>query len=337
MPIHNRTLAVLFAILVFYPVDHVWADELYVAFWNVENLFDTIDDPAVEGDEEFTPQGPKQWTIERFNIKVRNLARVLSDANGGRGPDILGLAEVENRQVVQSLADALSKLGRKYRILHRDSPSGRGIDCAILYDSERVQLRESRFLPVAARATREIVEARFEFLGSTFHLFVNHWPSKGNPESARIEAATILRRRVDGLLRADERAQIVVIGDLNELPNEPAVAKTLKTWGDPKSLYSKVLFNSTWRLHNDAKRGTYVYKDRWEVIDHVIISQGLLDDRNLRWKAGSTVPLQNDYQMFHPRSGIPRPSRSYSGNSFHADGFSDHLPIVCILEQVQVK
>jgi predicted extracellular nuclease len=335
MPTQKSLLALLAFVLLLNPAGRLLADELFVAFWNVENLFDTVDDPAVEGDEEFTPQGPKHWTDERFRTKLRNLVRVLCDANGGKGPDILGLAEVENRQVVQSLATELDKLGRKYRIVHRDSPSGRGIDCALLYDSNRVRLLDSRFLPVAAVATREIVEARFEFLGSPFHLFVNHWPSKGNPESARIKAAITLRRRIDALFAVNERVDLVVIGDLNELPHEQAVAKTLRTWGDPKSLAPKVLFNSTWQLHREGRRGTYVYKDRWEVIDHVILSQGLLGDSGLRWKAGSTHPLQQDYQMFHPRFGIPRPSRSYSGNSFHADGFSDHLPIACILEQVE--
>jgi endonuclease/exonuclease/phosphatase family metal-dependent hydrolase len=224
------------------------ADELFVAYWNVENLFDTIDDPKVEGD-----------------------------------------------------------------------------------DSDRVELNSHRFLTLPDFKTREIVEGDFEFGGAILHLFVNHWPSKGNPQSARVAVATMLRKRIDELLDADEMAEIVVIGDLNEMPYEPAVGKTLKTWSDPKSLYSRVLFNSTWKMH-EAKKGTYVYRNKWEVIDHVILSQGLLDAKGLRWKVNSSQTMQNEYQMFHPRTGIPRPSRSYTGDNFHADGFSDHLPIRCILE-----
>lgn len=306
------------------------ADELFVAYWNVENLFDTIDDPKVEGDEEFTPSAAKKWTKERLQIKLRNLARVLKEANGGKGPDILGLSEIENRDTVEMVVAQLNSLGRKYRIVHQDSPSGRGIDCAIVYDSDRVELKSHRFLKVPDLKTREIVEGDFEFRGARLHLFVNHWPSKGNPQSARVAAATILRKRIDELLDADEMSEIVVIGDLNEMPYEPAVGKTLKTWSDPKSIYPRVLFNSTWKMH-EADKGTYVYRNKWEVIDHVILSQGLLDAKGLRWKLDSTQTMQNEYQMFHPRTGIPRPSRSYTGDNFHADGFSDHLPIRCIL------
>ena len=310
------------------------ADELFVAYWNVENLFDTADDPNVEGDEEFTPSAAKKWTDERLQVKLRNLGRVLKDANGGKGPDILGLSEIENRETVKLLVAHLKPLGRQYKIVHQDSPSGRGIDCAIVYDADRVDLKAHRFLKISDLKTRDIVEGEFEFKGVSFHLFVNHWPSKGNPQSARIAAATVLRKRIDELLDGDEMSEIVVIGDLNEMPYEAAIAKTLKTWSDPKSIYPKVLFNSTWQMH-EADQGTYVYRNKWEVIDHVILSQGLLDNRGLRWKPDSTKTMQNEYQMYHPKTGIPRPSRSYSGNSFHADGCSDHLPIRCVLELVK--
>jgi predicted extracellular nuclease len=308
--------------------------ELFVVYWNVENLFDTIDDPNVEGDEEFTPGTAKGWTKERLTIKLRNLARVLKDANDGRGPDVLGLGEIENRDTVEQLLVHLRPLGREYKIIHQDSPSGRGIDCAIVYDAKRVTLLEHHFHAVSALKTREIVEGKFRFESCEFHLFANHWPSKGNPQSARVAAATVLRARIDKILASDESAEMVVIGDLNETPSEPAVSKTLRTWGDAKSLHPNVLFNSTWKMHMDEKAGTYVYKNKWEVIDHVILSPGLVDEKGLRWKSDSTQTLMNEYQMFHPQTGIPRPSRSYSRNSFHDDGFSDHLPIRCILELV---
>ena len=99
------------------------ADEFYVAFWNVENLFDTVDDPKVEKDEEFTPTATKQWTEERFEDKLQKLARVISDMNGGHGPDVLGVAEVENRLVLEKLVEHLKPLGRDYDIVHHDSPS----------------------------------------------------------------------------------------------------------------------------------------------------------------------------------------------------------------------
>lgn len=336
--IHRATAVSIWAVVLcgsslLAPAPASAAERLFVAYWNVENLFDTRDDPTVEGDEEFTPGAAKKWTTERLQIKLRNLARVLKDCNAGQGPDVLGLSEVENRATVEMLVKQLSPLGRQYKIVHRDSPSGRGIDCALVYDAKRVELASHRFLQISDLKTREIVEAELKFIGVPLTVFVNHWPSKGNPPSARIAAATILRKRIDQLLERDEMAEIVVIGDLNEMPYEAAVGKTLKTWSDPKTIYPRVLFNSTWSLHED-KKGTYVYRNQWEVIDHVILSQGLLDEHQLRWVPGSTKTIQNPYQMFHPRQGIPRPSRSYSRDTFHDDGFSDHLPVRCILEVV---
>src|SRR5262245_52182887 len=89
------------------------AEELVFASWNVENLFDLKDDPDVQYDEDFTPQSPKRWTKERLDIKLKNLARIISKMNDGRGPDVLGLCEVENRQVVEMLVEKLAPLGRK--------------------------------------------------------------------------------------------------------------------------------------------------------------------------------------------------------------------------------
>jgi predicted extracellular nuclease len=310
--------------------------DLYVAFWNVENLFDTVDDPRVEGDESFTPEGPKQWTTDRLRIKLANLARVIQDMNGGKGPDVLGLCEVENRDVIEALVDTLELPDRAYRIVHRDSPSERGIDCALLYDHNRLARDGApRFHRVdVPRPTREIVEAPFRIDNKRLYVFVNHWPSKNNPESQRIKAAQTLRRRLDEILADDPQADIVAIGDLNDTPHDKSVGKHLKTWGDPDSLYPRVFFNSTWPIHRDRDQGSYVYGNKWELIDHVILSPGLLDSNQFCWKRNSTSVVKHDYQMYDPgRPGqIPRPSRTYTGNTFHANGYSDHLPIRCLID-----
>src|SRR5690606_37447542 len=193
------------------------ADDLHIACWNVENLFDLRDDPQVQGDEEFSPEGPKRWTRERLNIKLANLAKVIVKMNGGRGPDVLGLIEVENRWVIEQLIKQLAPLERRYEIVHQESPSDRGIDCALIYDSARLTLRTSAFHRVNADNTREIVEAALVHRGHLLRVFVNHWPSRnGNPESYRIEAAKTLRARLDEILAADPAADVLVMGDLND-------------------------------------------------------------------------------------------------------------------------
>ena len=305
-------------------------DEMTVAFWNVENLFDTVDDPKVEKDEEFTPAQPKKWTTERLEIKLKNLARVISDMDDGQGPAILGLCEVENRDVVELLVRKLQPIKRKYAIVHQDSPSFRGIDCALVFDAGIFKLEESRFIRIEGETTRDIVEVRLSRLGNSLTVFVNHWPSRGNPEEARIKVATLLRKRIDELLKQDAAADFLIIGDLNDMPVDKAVGTTLRTWGNADELRPGVLFNSIWD-HHKAGRGTYVYQNRWNTLDHVILSPGLLDDRGFSWVRGSTKVVQSDYQMYvskNPKS-IPVPSRSYTGSNFHDNGFSDHLPVAC--------
>ncbi len=304
--------------------------ELSVAFWNVENLFDTVDDAATEGDEEFTPSADKKWTLTRLDIKLSNLSRVICDMNDQRGPDVLGLCEVENRQVVELLVKQLSRLKRDYGIVHQDSPSYRGIDCALIYDRSKCELKRARFHSVPGMTTRDIVEAELSIDGRDLSVFVNHWPSRYNPADARSKVAGVLRRRIDQLLTATASADFVVLGDLNDTPADPSVLQTLRATRD-SDLKTGDLLGTMWKEHDDGDAGTYVYKNEWFVLDHVVVSPGLLDDRGLRWVRGSTSASRHGYQMYVPRNPdlLTRPSRSYSGPIFHQAGYSDHLPVTC--------
>ena len=227
------------------------AGDLGLAFWNVENLFDTVDDPKTEGDEEFTPGEPKEWTETRLELKLKNLARVIGDMNSGRGPDVLGLCEIENRAVLALLVEQLNKSGRSYQIVHEDSPSYRGIDCALLYDAKTVTLDRSQIHRIEKFATRDILEARFTSGGKPFFVFVNHWPSRRNPDENRIEVASVLRRRVDQLLTSNPAVDFAILGDLNDTPADTSVSKTLRTWGNPDELRPGGLFNSMWKFHQE--------------------------------------------------------------------------------------
>ncbi len=310
------------------------AGEVFVGFWNVENLFDTVDDPKVELDEEFTPSAPKQWTAERLQIKLDNLSRVVRLMNGGKGPDVLGLCEIENKAVVEMLVAKLKPLGRDYRIIHKDSPSARGIDCALIHDAKTVTLvSQPRFHGVDGVTTRDVIEAKLDASGHRFTTMVNHWPSQRSPEETREKVATVVRRRLDQLLKEDDGADIVLIGDFNALPDAPSVSKKLRTWGDAKKLQPGVFFNSSWEMHAGRTEGTYYYQDRWEVLDQVILSPGMLDGKGVNWIPDSTKSLKEDFMLFVPRTSKQkaRPSRSYSGDRFHPDGYSDHLPMTCRL------
>jgi endonuclease/exonuclease/phosphatase family metal-dependent hydrolase len=313
-------------------------EELFLAFWNVENLFDTADDPQVELDEEFTPAGPKQWTDERLRIKIDNLSRVIRGMNDQRGPDILGVAEIENRDVLRRLARWITVQPRRYKIVHQDSPSLRGIDCGLLYDDRKLTLSSTRFheVPIPESPTRDIVEAELTDRGGrTLFVFVNHWPSRQHTEEARIRAAQILRQRIAAILDRDPQADIVAFGDFNDGPDGRAMRETLGAAELSDETKQSPLFNLFWPLYRRGE-GTYVYADKWEILDQAVVSSGLLDDRGyrVRPKTADRVFAVRD-QLFHPPApAIPRPNRSFSGNNFHASGYSDHLPIKLVIEAI---
>jgi len=303
--------------------------QIGMAFWNVENLFDLVDDPKVEGDEEFTPGGPNRWTKERLEIKLDNLARVISRMHDGAGPAVLGLAEIENRDVVEMLVEKLKPLGRDYKIVHQDSPSDRGIDCALIYDAKVFQLESQKFHFVDADKTRDIVEAKLAREGESITVFVNHWPSRGNEPSTRMTAAKVLRNRTNEILAADPLADFVIMGDFNDYPVDASLTDGLGAIGDLSQLKQGNLFNTSYTTTPDATNGTYVYQDQWGVLDQVIVSPGMLIPGGVSWGLGSTKPVVlADDQMYVPATGIARPSRSYTRTNFHNNGYSDHMPIV---------
>jgi endonuclease/exonuclease/phosphatase family metal-dependent hydrolase len=308
--------------------------EFFIGSWNVENLFDTKDDPSVKGDEDYTPESARHWTKERLDIKLANLAKIISKMNDGKGPDVLGVCEIENRQVVEMLVEKLKSLGRKYEIIHKDSPSERGIDCAIIYDSAVFTLDAPQFHHVDADNTRDIVEAKLKRNGSDLYVFMDHWPSRFHEESYRNKAADVLRKRVDALLAADPKADIVMVGDFNDEPDDAAIRDHLRAAKSDDHLPPDSLLDTTAPIKADGK-GTIVYKKGWELLDHVIISPGLLDSAGFHWKKGSTRRIDFRELIFRPKSDkeIPRPNASYTGKIFHKTGYSDHLPVGCIIAQ----
>ena len=304
--------------------------KLGITFWNVENLFDTEDDPNVEGDEEFTPTGPKKWTEQRFATKLQNLGTIISRMYDQQGPDILGVAEVENATVLQRLVETLEPLGRNYQIVHQDSPSGRGIDCAILFDADVLDLKDARFHFVDAGTTRDIVEATFTRNGQDLTVFVNHWPARSHDASFRIAAGTTLRKRIDELLQVDALADVIAMGDFNDHPDDESIRVALEATTDLREIRDGTLFNTMFALESVEPAGTYVYKNQWETLDQIFVSPGMLIPNGVSWVLGSTRPVVlTPNQLYDPRGdAIPRPSRSFSGNSFHEAGYSDHLPVV---------
>jgi endonuclease/exonuclease/phosphatase family metal-dependent hydrolase len=310
----------------------VQAEEFFIAHWNVENLFDTVDDPNVSGDEEFTPDGPKHWDDKRLETKVDNLSKIICKMNDGHGPDVLGLCEVENRKVVEMLVAKLGTLGRDYQIVHKDSPSERGIDCALVYDAKVFKLADSKFHHVDAGNTRDIVEAKLENGGVPLYVFVDHWPAQTHDEDQRSAAADVLRKRLDEILAADPKADAVAIGDFNEDPDSVALKDHLHAVDSSDQMPAGAVFDTLALVHA-AGKGTFVWDDKWQMLDHIILTPGMLDEAGYHWKADSSQPVEFPEQLFHSKreGAIDSPSKSYSKNNFHTDGYSDHLPVSCTI------
>jgi len=230
------------------------------------------------------------------------------------------------------LRDKLLPLDRKYEIVHQDSPSDGGIDCALLYDGAVFSLVESKFHFVDADKTRDILEAQLRREGADLYVFVNHWPSRRNDESQRISAATVLRRRLEEILAAHPKADMLIIGDFNDEPENVSLRDQLRAETSPDHVRDGKLYNTTAPMFA-AGKGTFVYDNRWNLLDHIIVSVGMLDESGFRWKRDSTQRLEYRELFFHPNypGAIPRPNKSYSENRFHKSGYSDHLPVSCLI------
>lgn len=302
-----------------------------VVFYNVENLFDTIDDPNVL-DDEFLPDSAKKWTTERYEKKLIDLAKVLTAISEDDLPEVIGLSEVENRQVVEDLFKTDSLGTAKFKVIHEDSPDKRGIDVALVYNSEVLtklhheKIRYS-FAFEPETTTRDILYAKLLSGKDTLHFFVNHWPSRRGGQEAsepkRLKAATVLRTKIDSILLKDRSAKVVAMGDFNDYPNNRSMTEIMNC--EPGA--NQRLTNLTYHLHEKGL-GTYNYKGEWGMLDQFIVSDGLLySAKGYATSDSSATIFKEDWLLYFPEGGEePSPSKTYGGSNYYG-GYSDHLPI----------
>ena len=307
----------IFLLLPFFVLSQSDDKELFSVFYNVENLFDTIDNPNTR-DNEFLPKSEKKWDTYRYNYKLNQLDKVFSEIikkeNENRLPDIIGLCEVENKLVIDDLLKTETFKNHTYKIIHKQSPDGRGIDCALLVD-EKFEVLNSDFIkinnPIESRATRDIVFGKLKFKNQIINVFVNHWPSRWGGQEAsnykRVFVAEVLRKYIDNnTLESDFN---LIMGDFNDYPTNESLAEVLVK-DDLINLMSK---------SNVSGRGSYNYRGNWDWLDQIIVSQ---DD----FKLISFGAFEEDFMMYTNKKGEVYPNRSFGGNNWYA-GFSDHLPV----------
>ena len=311
---------------------------LVVMFYNTENLFDTINDPRTL-DDEFTSSGKLHWTPERYEKKLKDIAKVITDIGPKGLPDLIGLSEVENRSVLEDLIST-GKLKRAgYGIVHEDSPDIRGIDVALLYKRKTFQYLEHRSIPIHfprdTMKVRNILYVKGKAGGETFHIFVNHWKSRNGGEKAteqkRVFSAVVLRRAVDSILNFEPDARILIMGDFNDEPTNMSIMQILNATNKRKNTGRRDLYNLMYDLHNLHDTGTYSYKGHWNMLDQIIVSFNFLQDKkgwHINYDGGHI--FSEDWMLYeNPKAGRKVPNKTYGGPNYYG-GVSDHLPVFCI-------
>ncbi|MGV6861111.1 MAG: endonuclease/exonuclease/phosphatase family protein [Putridiphycobacter sp.] len=295
------------------------SEKITVGFYNVENLFDTYDDPYTD-DGDFTPHGDLEWDEYRYQDKINKLASVIADIN----PAVMGLAEVENYDVVYDLINTPQLKSKGYKIVHEENNDTRGIDVAAIYNPSVFTLVEYDFHRVSGNGnnnTRDFLELKGQFFGQEpIHFFINHWPSrrKGTDETEykRIALAKSMRKRLVELMDEDINERIIIMGDFNDEPSDESIHKYLM----------KDDFYNLHRKFEDKNQGTVNHQGDWLVFDQIIVSKSLLHDEtyHLTKKSGE-IYNKGEVTFTHP-DGNTTPNRTYGGYKYFG-GYSDHYAV----------
>jgi len=303
-----------------------------IAFYNLENFFDTTDDPK-KNDNDFLPNGSNHWTENRYLNKVERITAAIESIQPGKLPIAIGVAEIENKTVLRDLIYQPAFKG-KYDFIHYDSPDRRGIDVALLYNKTEFEVIHHERIPVRMNGnsrfvTRDILYVKGKLAGSVVHLFVNHWPSRAEgilaSEPKRIVAANCLYKKASTILNADAEAKILMMGDFNDLPISKSITKHLHTKAH-KNIKETEFYNLA-AIPYQNKVGSLFAKKHWLMFDQIIISKGMMFGKGIKIKA-PRLTIHGDKKLlyFDQQTGIYKPSRTYSYHTYRG-GSSDHLPV----------
>ena len=313
-----------------------------VAFYNLENFYDTINNPIVN-DDDFTPTGVKHYTSDIYTDKVAKLATVISTIGtdiSPAGPALLGVAEIENDTVLNDLVHHPLLNHRHYQLIHYDSKDARGIDVALLYHPKYFipEKAEKLFVKMPGNSkqdfyTRDILYVKGQLAGETVHIYVNHWPSRrggeGRSSPARKAAAGVCKKHVNSILQKNQNAKIIVMGDLNDDPDSPSITDVLEAKGKIADIKPGELFNPWAELYQKGI-GTLANRDSWGLFDQIIISHAWLN----RQQDGLFYYQQSIFTRNFMKEDAGRykgyPMRTWDGNTYRG-GYSDHFPTYLIL------
>ncbi len=317
--------------------------QVSIGFYNLENLFDTIDTPNVK-DSEFTPSAAKKWNTKKYYEKLDHMAQAISKIALDQTPEglaIVGLSEVENRAVVEDLIERPALKSRNYKIAHFDSPDKRGIDVALIYQADLFQMESSFHFPLQIDSlpnfyTRDQLLVNGKLLGEEVHLLVNHWPSRyGGEEHSRPlrnAAGTLSRSIADFILSLDPNAKIIIMGDLNDDPSNASVLTHLKASGDKALLSQGYFYDEFALLHKPDSFGSLAYRGKWNLFDQIIVTPALLKAKRNKWTMEKAYVFDASFLKNQEGKYKGFPFRTFAGSHF-LDGYSDHFPVYILLKR----
>ena len=316
-----------------------------IVFYNLENFFDTVNDPEVL-DDEFTPEGPKKWTQDKYDKKLHNMERVFFDiaAINKDYPVVIGVSEVENRNVLEDIVAAPKLAPANYRIVHHDSPEARGVDVAFFYRADVFKLEGEKAIRTIIPSlpnfkTRDILTMWGKIDGEDFLFMVGHWPSRlGGKEASeykRIAVGEQMRSIADSVKQIRPDVKVVLMGDFNDDPTDPSITQGLGAKLKVKEL-QKGDYYAPYASMLKAGYGTLAYGDAWNIFDNIVVTENLVNDTTDKLKI-QKAPGSKFYGNIFKRHYMVQkegqykgyPLRTYVGNNFQG-GYSDHFP-VCLL------
>ncbi|MGB0886877.1 MAG: endonuclease/exonuclease/phosphatase family protein [Vicingaceae bacterium] len=317
-----------------------------LGFYNLENLFDTLVDPDPNKilQDDFTPKGKKGWSSERYHNKLANMSKVIAEIGTDVSPDglsILGVAEIENKSVLEDLAKTEKLKTRGYKVVHYDSPDRRGIDVGLLYNPKYFKVTSSKSFSLrdidTTFYTRDQLLVSGLLNGEEVHVIVAHWPSRRGGEKRskprRASAAKLGRMIIDSLQANDPNAKIFYMGDLNDDPTDDSVKKHLKGNGKEEALSKKEMFNP-WESYYKKGIGTLAYRDVWNLFDQILVSPSLMGKDYSSFKLYKSKIFNKTYLKNSGGRYKGYPHRSFAGGAYVA-GYSDHFPVYMFLIKEQ--
>ncbi len=311
-----------------------------IGFYNLENLFDTVDDSLTQ-DEEFTPNGSKHWTEKLYQDKIGRLSNViyqLSAEEKSSSLALLGVCEIENRKVLEDLIQSEKLKDFYFKIVHHNSPDLRGVDVALIYQPKYFTVLQSQSIRISLfekdstpRLTRDVLMVKGKIGNELLFVFVNHWPSRrGGEESKafRLIAAKRVKHFADSIALQNPEGKIIIMGDLNDNPDDESLTKVILAKPNPKGLKTTEFYNPYYKNYKNGE-GTTPFDDAWNLFDQILLSKNLIS-KNLN------TDLHYQYHKIFKKSFMMEkyghfknhPKRTFSGDRYNY-GYSDHFPVIC--------